>query len=63
MNGNGFLRKTLLIGVITWAFLNYLLSDDSVVHNPAIRSFGKVAILAIAISGVITLLQQRMPKE
>lgn len=63
MNGNGFLRKTLLIGVITWAFLNYLLSDDSVVHNPAIRTFGKAAIVIIAISGIITLLQHRMPEE
>ena len=62
MTPNGFVRKCILIAVVTWFFLHFLLADGQIVHSLAVRSLGKIALIAIAVSGVITLLQQRISK-
>jgi hypothetical protein len=62
MNKSGFFRKTILIALVTWAFAHFLLADGLLVRSSHLRGLTTWILAAIAVWGVITLLQQRMKK-
>jgi len=59
MNKRGLIRKTLIVVGLTWLWLNFFFSDSRFISNPAQRRAGQIAVLVIAVWGVITLLADR----
>jgi hypothetical protein len=60
MSKSGFIRKTLIIAALTWAWFHFFLSGGHYVRSPSLLRFGRIAVVVMAVWGVITLLAHRM---
>ena len=60
MKPAGFIRKTLLIAVCTWAYLNYVVGNPELLSNPGTAQKVRLAVLAIAAAGALTLWSNRV---
>ncbi len=63
MNKSGCIRNSILIIAIVWGFVHFLLPDSLSIRNTHLRTLNTWGPVALAALGVITLIQQRMPKK
>ena len=63
MNKSGFVRKTLLIAGLAWSWFFCFLSDSHYIQSQFLLWFGRIAVVVIAVWGVLTLLSQRLDRH
>jgi len=63
MNKSVFVRKTLLIAGLAWLWCYCFLSDSHYIQSQFLLRFGRIAVVVIAVWGVLTLLSQRLDRH
>lgn len=63
MSKSGFIRRTLIITGLTWVWFHFFLSEGHYIRSQYLLRFGRIAVVVIAVWGVLTLLSQRLDRH
>ena len=60
MRKSGFIRKALIMLGLAWLWFHFFLSGSQFIQSGHLRRVARVAVVAIAVWGVLALLSHRV---